>query len=98
MLLENARWFQDQLRKAGFEVFETQTAIIPIIIGDADKTLQFSQQLLERGIYIPAIRPPTVPQGTSRLRLTLMATHCQDDLDYALEKIKEVGKVLKIIT
>ncbi|MDI3534462.1 MAG: 8-amino-7-oxononanoate synthase [Thermosediminibacterales bacterium] len=96
-LLENARWFQKQLISLGFKVMESKTAIIPIIIGDADKAVQFSKRLFEAGIYIPAIRPPTVPRGTSRLRVTLMATHTKDDLNYALEKIKKVGQRLGII-
>lgn len=97
VLLENAKWFQEQLILAGFKIRETKTPIIPIIIGEADAAVQFSRRLLEEGIYIPAIRPPTVPEGTSRLRVSLMATHTKEDLSYSLEKIKEVGQKLDII-
>jgi 8-amino-7-oxononanoate synthase len=97
VLLENAKWLQEQLILAGFKIRETKTPIIPIIIGEADAAVQFSRRLLEEGIYIPAIRPPTVPEGTSRLRVSLMATHTKEDLSYSLEKIKEVGQKLDII-
>ncbi|QNB45602.1 8-amino-7-oxononanoate synthase [Thermanaerosceptrum fracticalcis] len=97
VLLENAQWLCTRLKEAGFKILENKTPIIPIIIGEAEKALQFSQALLEEGIYIPAIRPPTVPPGTSRLRLTLMATHTREDLNYALAKIIQVARELTII-
>lgn len=96
-LLQMSDWFQRELRKAGFNVTETQTPIIPIIIGSAEKAIEFNQNLLEEGIYIPAIRPPSVPEGTSRLRVSLMATHTKKDLEESLAKIKLIGKKLNII-
>jgi len=96
-LLENAGWFRQALRQAGFQVSEGITPIIPVIIGDALKTLQFSLKLLEEGIQISAMRPPAVAVGTSRLRITLMATHTRNDLSFALEKIKSVGGSLGVI-
>jgi len=76
---------------------ETKTPIIPILIGEADKAVEFSKTLLSQGVYVPAIRPPSVPQGTSRLRISLMATHSKEDLEETLVKIKEIGQKLKII-
>ena len=96
-LLNMSNWFQKQLRKAGFNVPETITPIITIIVGDAEKAVQFSGNLLDEGIYIPAIRPPTVPKGTSLLRISLMATHTQQDLNEALKKIEIIGHELEII-
>ncbi len=96
-LLGNAGWFRQALRQAGFQVPEGITPIIPVIIGDALKTLQFSLKLLEEGIQISAMRPPAVAVGTSRLRITLMATHTRNDLSFALEKIKSVGGSLGVI-
>ncbi|HOG12534.1 MAG TPA: 8-amino-7-oxononanoate synthase [Smithellaceae bacterium] len=96
-LLENAGWFRQALRQAGFQVPEGITPIIPVIIGDALRTLQFSLKLLEEGIQISAVRPPVVAVGTSRLRITLMATHTRDDLTFALEKVKSVGGSLGVI-
>lgn len=96
-LLNISNWFQNELEAAEFNVIKTQTPIIPIMIGSADKAVQFSKSLLEEGIYIPAIRPPSVPEGTSRLRVSLMATHTTQDLEEALNKIKLIGKKLNII-
>ena len=76
----------------------TESPILPILIGDPSRTLQFSQQLFEHGIYAPAIRPPTIPRGTSRLRISIMATHQQAQLDYALDVFRNVGRSLGIIS
>ena len=59
----------------------SSTAIHPILLGDADAAVHASRRLLERGFLVPAIRPPTVPQGTSRLRVSLSAAHGEDDID-----------------
>ena len=96
-LLKTSNWFQNQLKVAGFNVIESKTPIIPILIGEVDKAVEFSKILLSQGVYVPAIRPPSVPRGTSRLRISLMATHSKEDLEEALVKIKEIGKELKII-
>lgn len=96
-LLKMSEWFQNELKKAGFNVMETKTPIIPIMVGSADKAVEFNKNLLEEGIYIPAIRPPSVPEGTSRLRVSLMATHIKQDLEKTLIKIKLIGKELNII-
>lgn len=96
-LMENAGWFRQALRQAGFQVPDGITPIIPVIIGDASLTLQLSLKLLEEGIQISAVRPPVVAAGTSRLRITLMATHTREDLSFALEKIKSVGRGLGVI-
>lgn len=96
-LLEMANWFKNRLIKAGFHVTNTITPIIPVIVGDAKKTLKLSENLLEEGIYVPAIRPPTVSRGTSRLRISLMATHTYNDLEYVMDVISFYGKRLGII-
>lgn len=96
-LQENARWFRQALRQAGFNVPDGITPIIPVIIGDASLTLQLSLKLLEEGIQISAVRPPVVAAGTSRLRITLMATHTREDLNFALETIKAVAGRLGLI-
>lgn len=96
-LLSNALWFRRELTAAGFNVPEGFTPIIPVLIGPADTAVQFSNRLLEEGIYIPAIRPPTVHQGTSRLRISLMATHSRETLHEAVNKIKIIGRELQLI-
>lgn len=96
-LINLVDWFKKELIKIGFHITDTITPIIPIIIGDVRKTVELSASLLEEGIYAPAIRPPTVPKGTSRLRISLMATHTYDDLNYVLKIIKYHGKRLGIV-
>lgn len=96
-LLKLATWFKKELLVAGFQVSDTQTAIIPVIIGDVNKTIEYSKCLLKEGIYIPAIRPPTVPKGTSRLRISLMATHTYEDLEKVLFFMITHGKGLGLI-
>ncbi len=90
-------WFKNELIQLRFRVTNTITPIIPVIIGDAERTVKFSESLLEEGIYVPAIRPPTVQRGTSRLRISLMATHDHEDLKYVLDVIERYGKRLGII-
>jgi 8-amino-7-oxononanoate synthase len=91
-LWNNCRRFVAGLKEIGFAPAEVQSAILPLIIGDADKCMAFSEQLLQRGIFAQGIRPPTVPAGTSRLRITLMATHTSEQIERALDIFQEVKK------
>lgn len=59
--------------------------------------MQFSEKLMDEGIFIPAIRPPTVPKGSSRLRITVMATHTMEQLDMVINKIKKIGKEICLV-
>ena len=59
----------------------SSTAIQPLILGDTERALTASRRLLERGFLVPAIRPPTVPEGTSRLRASLSAAHSREDVE-----------------
>ncbi len=68
-----------------------QSPIIPLVIGSAEETLRVSERLYQNNILIPAIRPPTVPAGTSRLRISLMATHTANDIDRLIEAIEVAG-------
>jgi 8-amino-7-oxononanoate synthase len=71
---------------------EHPSQIIPIVLGDEDAAVAASQALMQRGIYIPAIRPPTVPRGTSRLRLTLSATHTDDMIEHLRNALLAVSR------
>ena len=96
-LLTNAAWFRAELRKDGFDVAENEAPIISILVGAPDLAVAFSNRLMERNIFVSAIRPPTVPEGTSRLRISIMATHTREDLLRALNYIKEIGHELSVI-
>jgi glycine C-acetyltransferase len=87
-LLENAEYLRSQLLEMGFDTMNSTTPIIPILIKDSPQAVAMSKRLLEQGIFVQAIRPPTVPMGTARLRLTVMATHTQDDLDRLLNVLR----------
>lgn len=75
------------LRAAGLDVPEAQSQILPVQIGKADRTLAAMRELLDRGVYVAAIRPPTVPEGTSRLRLSVMASHTEAQLEHVAEAL-----------
>lgn len=86
-----------QINQMGFNTCGSETPIIPILIGPKETALTFSQKLVEEGIYIPAIRPPTVPDGTSRLRISLMATHTDEQIQFLLNSLEKIGKKLRLI-
>jgi glycine C-acetyltransferase/8-amino-7-oxononanoate synthase len=79
-LQANAGVLRDELAREGFEVAGSSTQIVPLVVGDADLAMRVCEQAIEAGVFAQAIRPPTVPEGTSRLRLALMATHTRDEL------------------
>lgn len=96
-LLAKANFFREQLQLRGFETLDSQSQIIPVIIKSNAKALEFSKRLYEENILVSAIRPPTVPINTARLRITLMSSHQDDDLKMALAKLTKIGRALKII-
>jgi 7-keto-8-aminopelargonate synthetase-like enzyme len=75
------------LRSAGLEPGGSETQIVPLLIGEAADAMALCERLLAEGLFAQAIRPPTVPPGTSRLRLTTMATHRIADLRRAARLI-----------
>jgi 8-amino-7-oxononanoate synthase len=82
-LRANARVLRRALAAKGFAVSEQDMHIVPLIVGDERDAMRLCQEALERGVFAQAIRPPTVPEGTSRLRLTVMASHTGTDLRMA---------------
>ncbi|MDO8473747.1 MAG: aminotransferase class I/II-fold pyridoxal phosphate-dependent enzyme, partial [Dehalococcoidia bacterium] len=93
----NAEALRKRLRAAGFNTLNSETQIIPVVVGDASRTVEMSRLLLERGILATAIRPPTVADGTSRVRVAVMATHTDKDLDLAADAFTESGRSLGVI-
>jgi glycine C-acetyltransferase/8-amino-7-oxononanoate synthase len=87
-LWRNVHYVKEGLKLLNLNVASLESPIIPIIIGNAKKTVDVSGFLFESGILIPAIRPPTVPDESSRLRVTIMATHTKTDLDKLLDVLK----------
>jgi 7-keto-8-aminopelargonate synthetase-like enzyme len=87
-LQENADYLRTNLKAMGFDTMNSSTPIIPILAKDSLQANAMSQRLLEQGIFVQAIRPPTVPMGTARLRLTVIATHTPEDLDQLLNALR----------
>ena len=86
-LQANAAALRDELAEEGIGAGGGNSQIVPITIGDAGRTMDLCERALERGIFAQGIRPPTVPEGSSRLRLTVMATHREDELRRAARQI-----------
>ena len=96
-LWANTLYLHENLKKLGFDIMNTATPITPVLVRDADLAVEFSKRLFHKGIFVGAIRPPTVPPNTSRLRLTVMATHTYQDLNDVLEQFEKIGKDLCLI-
>jgi len=79
----NARLLRDTLRERGFDVAPGEMPIVPLLVGDPAAAMALSAEALRRGAFAQAIRPPTVPEGSSRLRVVSMATHRPDELRLA---------------
>ncbi|MDI3327930.1 MAG: 8-amino-7-oxononanoate synthase [Alicyclobacillaceae bacterium] len=75
-----ARRLRAELRRQGWNVPEGPTPIIPVIVGDVEETLAVARRLDEEGVFAPAIRPPTVPAGSCRIRVTVTAAHSDEDI------------------
>ena len=91
-LWRNAAFVRQGLEALGYQLGATRSPILPVIIGDARATMALAEALLQRGVFAQGIRPPTVPEGTARLRVTPMATHTEEQLSRALEAFAEAGK------
>ena len=96
-LAGNAALFKERLTASGFQTMGSETQIVPVFVGPAEATMEFSRELLEQGVFVQGIRPPTVPAGSCRLRCTIMATHEAADLEAAADAISRVGKKLGVI-
>jgi 8-amino-7-oxononanoate synthase len=93
----NVEFLRGALKYLGFPVLQGPAPIIPLRIGAAADALEFARLLEERGVWAPAIRPPTVPEGTSRLRLTVTASHTRADLEAATGAICEIAEDMGIL-
>jgi 8-amino-7-oxononanoate synthase len=89
-LNDNIQLFKTLAAGAGLTLLPSNTAIQPLIIGDSDKAMLISASLKKQGIWLSAIRPPTVPQGSARLRVTLSAMHQSDDIHFLVQKLEQL--------
>jgi 8-amino-7-oxononanoate synthase len=93
-LRSNARVLRRALAAEGFPVADAEMHIVPLIVGEERAALRLCQEAIERGVFAQAIRPPTVPSGTSRLRLTAMASHTASELQMAAHVLGEAARRL----
>jgi len=96
-LWRNRELLHKGLVAMGFQLTKTQSPILPIIVKDPELGVQMSHRLREEGVWIPAVRPPTVPKGTSRLRVTVTADHSLEQIETVLRALQKVGTVLKVL-
>jgi glycine C-acetyltransferase len=96
-LWSNTRRFKEGLSRLGFDTGLSETPITPILVGEAELAMKFSDRLFERGVFAQGIGFPTVAKGRARLRTIVTATHTVDDLDRALTIIGDTGRALGVI-
>ncbi len=100
--VEQLRAAADTLRAAlvaeGLAPTRSSTQIVPVEVGDAETTMELSERALERGVFAQGIRPPTVPEGTSRLRFTVMATHSAEELARAAREVGAAAREVGLLT
>ena len=89
-LQENAAWLRSRLKEQRLDTGNSSTWVIPVIIGDSGRTLRAAERLAENGFLLVAIRPPTVPPGTARLRISVQAGHTKDQLDALAAALPDV--------
>ncbi len=89
-LQTNAEFLRNKLREMGLNIGNSTSQIIPVILGDAAKAVDVSKKLYDAGYFVSAIRPPTVPPNTARLRISLQSHHTQQQLDGLYKAVKEV--------
>ncbi len=87
-LQATAEYLRQALHETGWKTGQSSTQIIPIMVGKESEALALSRWLEEKGILISAIRPPTVPEGSSRIRLSLSALHTQKHVDRVIDLLK----------
>ena len=96
-LHENARYFRSAITGAGFKPLEGDTPIVPIIVGETSLAIQISDLMLDEGIFVTGFGYPVVPQGHARIRCQVSAAHTREDLDFAVESFKKVGRKVGLL-
>jgi len=96
-LFDNANFLRKGLNMLGFTILTGESQIIPILVGDDGLTMATDKALFERGVFVTGIRFPSVPPGTSRLRVSVMATHTREDLEEVLNIFESAGRETGLI-
>ena len=96
-LEENTKYFKKGIKAAGFDIIDGESAIVPVMLYDAQLSQNMADRLLEEGIYVIGFFFPVVPKGKARIRVQLSAAHELEHLDKAIKAFTKVGKELKVI-
>jgi 8-amino-7-oxononanoate synthase len=91
-LWNNINYLRNGLKEAGFDLKDSFGPIVPIVVGEDGATVAMQEALLEKGLFLQAIRPPTVPEKTSRLRFTVVRGLTREDMDYTIDALSDVGR------
>lgn len=96
-LIDNAKYLRTGFKSQGFRVMDSETAIVPVIVGEVDTAFVMWRKLFDRGIFVNAFIPPGVPPNMSMMRTSCMATHEKEHMDFILEGFEKVGKEMGLI-
>ncbi len=97
-LIKNADYMRAGFKNLGFEVYESPTGIVPVIVGDAEKAMFFWRKLYDSGVFVNAFVPPGVPPNMSMMRTSYMASHEKEHLDFILDVFAKVGRELGFVS
>jgi len=89
-LHENTIYIKEKLTNLGFDILGSQSQIVPILIGDEEKAIETSKKLFEKGIFAPCARWPAVEKGKARIRITIMALHTKEQIDFFIEAFNKI--------
>ena len=89
-LFSHAKYLKTALIDLGYTLLQSETQILPVILGNPQRATRIAEALFTEGVFAPAIRPPAVPPGTSRLRLTAMATHTEAEIQKAIDAFAKI--------
>lgn len=96
-LHEITRFYSEGLKSQGWNTMESDTCVVPVLVGEENVTMDLTRMLFDRGVFVCPIVHPAVPRGMDRLRTTIMATHTEQDIKQALDAFAEAGEVLGLV-
>jgi 8-amino-7-oxononanoate synthase len=96
-LWRNTRRMQEGLRSLGYDIGASETPIVPVQVGDLDQMFVFWKQLFDAGVFTNPVTPPAVPENSCRLRISLMATHTDAQIDFVLDAFATIGRRMAVI-
>ena len=96
-LHKNVTYFKERIKTAGFKIKDGDSAIVPVMLYEAELSQKFAEELLKKGIYVIGFFYPVVPKGQARIRVQLSAAHEREDIDLCINAFIEVGKKLNVI-